>query len=202
MTTLQAPAETLKSSAWLNERAVRGTIQAAYRLGLRRESVLIETIAVYARRYPRRWPHPSQELLAKHLGVTRETISRWLRRLEEAGLLFVARTVARPHGPTGELKRRTNRYLLLRRQIAIHACPLRRRKRRSHLRDEEITRPSFEGTEPPPGPSESDSRNPAPGGPTPEETPAARLIDLPAKLASLREARGWRSRAQRPRPRE
>lgn len=133
------------------DRATVSAVQAACRLGLRRQAVLLPILASYARRYPGRFPYPSQVTMAARVGVTRETVTRWLGDLERAGLVAVWRTCAAPGGPGGQLTRRSNRYLLLATAALVKACPVPRR--RSHLRDRDDTRPPSGGGEPPPPPA-------------------------------------------------
>ncbi len=56
---------------------------------------------------PRAGAWPKRDTLATDLGVDPTTVSRWLARLREAGVVEVA-----PGPPTGQRGRRLNRYLL------------------------------------------------------------------------------------------
>jgi hypothetical protein len=70
------------------------------------------TLATYLSRFRARnlAAYPSQERMAKKLGVSVSTIYRWTKKLEELDLLDVTRHRARPDHITGQFRRRTNRY--------------------------------------------------------------------------------------------
>lgn len=76
-------------------------------------------------------PYPSQETLARELGVDERTVRRWLAELEGLGLVVVLRTEPERDRETGKWRRRqTNRYILCdgKAKGAAPSCPLPRRR--------------------------------------------------------------------------
>lgn len=76
-------------------------------------------------------PYPSQQTLARELGVDERTVRRWLAELEGLGLVVVYRTEPERDRETGKWRRRqTNRYLLadVKARASAPSCPLPRRR--------------------------------------------------------------------------
>lgn len=132
---------------------IRLVSTAARRWRLRWAAPTAEAIGDVWRAHPENpmaWP--SQQLLARMVGVSERTIRRHIAALKAAGLLMVFPGEWR-HGAGGRLTRRTNRYLLCSdRAKNVFACPLPRR-RRPHLEDTSVPRPPDRGAVPAPPPS-------------------------------------------------
>ena len=75
-------------------------------------------------------PYPSQETLARELGVDERTVRRWLAELETLGLVIVYRTTPERGSDGKWTRRQTNRYLLAdgKAKGAAPSCPLPRRR--------------------------------------------------------------------------
>lgn len=143
-----------------------------------------------------RLPFPSHKTIAERIGRHPETVGRQLRALEEAGLLGVFRTCARP-GPDGRLVRRTNRYQF-RSKVAsnIRACPMPRRRRPSHLDSTSAARPPNRGAVPAPPPSRPVAEAPQIDLPPPENPPVE-VVDGRQALAEVRAVLAHARRATR-----
>ena len=141
-------------------------------------------------------PFPSHRTIAERIGRHPETVGRQLRALEQAGLLGVFRTCARP-GPDGRLVRRTNRYQF-RSKVArnIRACPMPRRRGRSHLDSTSVARPPNRGAVPAPPPSRPATEAPQMVDPPPAEAPEA-VVDGRQALAGVRAVLAEARRATR-----
>jgi len=75
-------------------------------------------------------PYPSQETLARELGVDERTVRRWLAELEGLGLVIVYRTQPERGSDGKWTRRQTNRYLLadVKARASAPSCPLPRRR--------------------------------------------------------------------------
>jgi len=103
--------------------------RVAIRRGRRHICPVVDVLAEYGA-IGASLPYPSQETLARELGVDDRTVRRWLAELEALGLLIVYRCTPE-RGPDGKWTRRqTNRYLLAdgKAKGAAPSCPLPRRR--------------------------------------------------------------------------
>lgn len=103
--------------------------RVAIRRGRRHICPVVDVLAEYGA-IGASLPYPSQDTLARELGVDERTVRRWLAELEGLGLVIVYRCTPE-RGPDGKWSRRqTNRYLLAdgKAKGAAPSCPLPRRR--------------------------------------------------------------------------
>ena len=103
--------------------------RVAIRRGRRHVCPVVDVLAEYGA-IGASLPYPSQDTLARELGVDERTVRRWLAELESLGLVIVYRCIPE-RGPDGKWTRRqTNRYLLAdaKARASAPSCPLPRRR--------------------------------------------------------------------------
>ena len=103
--------------------------RVAIRRGRRWCTALVDVLAEYGA-IGASLPYPSQETLARELGVDERTVRRWLAELETLGLVIVYRTTPERGSDGKWTRRQTNRYLLAdgKAKGAAPSCPLPRRR--------------------------------------------------------------------------